>query len=137
MFTILLSLTRVKNYLFRVRYHSSQFQLKTERLFPIEKRTGSDILDAHPLITQMAYKASHCSGFPFCEAQALGHTGFSSFGSEALECRLSSSAAGAYLLHGMWDLPRPGLEPLSLALTGGFFTTEPPGKPLYQTSLIC
>ena len=55
MFTILLSLTRVKNYLFRVRYHSSQFQLKTERLFPIEKRTGSDILDAHPLITQMAY----------------------------------------------------------------------------------
>ena len=30
------------------------------------------------------------------------------------------------------DLPDPGMEPASLAqpaLTGGFFTTEPPGKP--------
>ena len=30
----------------------------------------------------------------------------------------------------MWDLPRPGIEPVSPALAGGFFTTEPPGKPL-------
>ena len=29
----------------------------------------------------------------------------------------------------MWDLPGPGIEPVSLALAGGFFTTEPPGKP--------
>ena len=28
----------------------------------------------------------------------------------------------------MWDLPRPGLEPRSLALAGGFLTTVPPGK---------
>ena len=28
------------------------------------------------------------------------------------------------------DLPNPGIKPMSLALTGGFFTTEPPGKPL-------
>ena len=31
------------------------------------------------------------------------------------------------------DLPKPGLEPASLmspASAGGFFTTEPPGKPL-------
>ena len=27
------------------------------------------------------------------------------------------------------DLPDPGIEPKSLALAGGFFTTEPPGKP--------
>ena len=27
------------------------------------------------------------------------------------------------------DLPDPGMEPVSPALTGGFFTTEPPGKP--------
>ena len=30
------------------------------------------------------------------------------------------------------DLPDPGIEPtflVSLALAGGFFTTEPPGKP--------
>ena len=30
----------------------------------------------------------------------------------------------------MWDLPRPGLEPMSPALAGGFLTTAPPGKSL-------
>ena len=30
----------------------------------------------------------------------------------------------------MWDLPGPGLEPVSPALAGGFLTTVPPGKPL-------
>ena len=30
----------------------------------------------------------------------------------------------------MWDLPRPGIEPVSIALQGGFFTTEPSGKPM-------
>ena len=29
----------------------------------------------------------------------------------------------------MWDLCRPGLEPVSPALAGGFLTTAPPGKP--------
>ena len=27
------------------------------------------------------------------------------------------------------DLPIPGIKPVSLALSGRFFTTEPPGKP--------
>ena len=27
------------------------------------------------------------------------------------------------------DLPYPGIEPMSPALIGGFFTTESPGKP--------
>ena len=29
----------------------------------------------------------------------------------------------------MWDLPGPGIEPVSPALAGGFLTTVPPGKP--------
>ena len=29
----------------------------------------------------------------------------------------------------MWDLPGPGLKPVSPALAGGFLTTAPPGKP--------
>ena len=29
----------------------------------------------------------------------------------------------------MWDLSRPGLEPVSPTLAGGFLTTRPPGKP--------
>ena len=44
-------------------------------------------------------------------------------------CRLSSCGSWAQLLRGMWDLPRPGLEPVSPALAGGFLTTAPPGKP--------
>ena len=28
----------------------------------------------------------------------------------------------------MWDLPGPGLEPVSPALAGRFLTTAPPGK---------
>ena len=35
----------------------------------------------------------------------------------------------------MWDLPRPGLEPVSPALTGRFSTTAPPGKPTEVLSL--
>ena len=44
--------------------------------------------------------------------------------------RLSSCGSRAQLLHSMWDLPGPGLEPVSPALAGGFLTTAPPGKPL-------
>ena len=41
---------------------------------------------------------------------------------------LSSCGALASLLRGMWNLPRPGTEPVSPALAGGFLTSEPPGK---------
>jgi len=34
------------------------------------------------------------------------------------------------------DLPHPGIEPVSPALAGGFFTTEPPGKPIYTHTHI-
>ena len=44
-------------------------------------------------------------------------------------CRLSSCGSRAQLLRGMWDLPRPGLEPVSPALASRFSTTAPPGKP--------
>ena len=44
--------------------------------------------------------------------------------------RLSSCGSRAQLLRGMWDLPRPGLEPVSPALAGRFSTTAPPGKPI-------
>ena len=44
-------------------------------------------------------------------------------------CRLSNCGSRAQLLCGMWDLPRPGLEPESPALAGRFSTTAPPGKP--------
>ena len=52
-----------------------------------------------------------------------------------MEYRLSGSGASVVVAHrlscpgGMWDLPRPGFEPASLPLAGGFLTTVPPGKP--------
>ena len=44
-------------------------------------------------------------------------------------CRLSNCGSRTQLLRGMWDLPRPGLEPVCPALAGRFSTTAPPGKP--------
>ena len=60
--------------------------------------------------------------------------GFSCCGSWALDHKLNSCETWAYLLSGMWDLPRSGIEPMSPVLAGGFFTTEPTGKPLYLSS---
>ena len=80
-------------------------------------------------------QASHCGGFSCCRAQALGTWAsvvvacrLSSCGLRALECRLSSCGARAELLHGRWDLPRPGIKAVSPALAGRFSTTVPPGK---------
>ena len=39
--------------------------------------------------------------------------------------RLSNCGSRAQLHRGMWDLPRPGLEPASAALAGRFSTTAP------------
>ena len=41
---------------------------------------------------------------------------------------LSSWGARAELPYSVWDLPGR-IEPMSPALDGGFFTTEPPGEP--------
>ena len=35
----------------------------------------------------------------------------------------------------MWDLPGLEIKPVSPALAGNVFTTEPPGKPLYNRLL--
>ena len=43
--------------------------------------------------------------------------------------RLSNCGPRSQLLRGMWDPPRPGLEPVCPALAGRFSTTAPPGKP--------
>ena len=47
--------------------------------------------------------------------------------------RLSGCGSRAQLLRGMWDPPRPGLEPVSPALVGRLSTTTPPGKPKMDT----
>ena len=59
-----------------------------------------------------------CVGSSLWWLLLLRSTGFSSCGTRA------------QLLRGTWDLPGPGLEPMSPALAGEFPTTAPPGKPL-------
>ena len=51
-----------------------------------------------------------------------------SAGSEA--CWVSTCGTWTQLLCDTWDLPRPGVKPVSPALAGGFSTTELPGKSL-------
>ena len=46
--------------------------------------------------------------------------------------RTNSCGTQAPLLHGMWNLPRPGIKPMFPALTGIFLTTGPQGN-----SLVC
>ena len=67
--------------------------------------------------------ASHCGGLSRCRAWALVVRA-----SVVVALGLSSCGSRAQLLRGMWDLPRPGLEPVFPALAGGFPTTAPPGK---------
>ena len=49
--------------------------------------------------------------------------------------RPSSRGPRAQPLRGMWDPPRPGLEPAPPALAGRPSTTAPPGKPLILLKL--
>ena len=62
-------------------------------------------------------QASHFGGFSCGGVQTLGCVGFSSYGTQVkLPC-------------GMWDLPGPRIELVSLALQSRFLTTGPPGEP--------
>ena len=57
------------------------------------------------------YSSLQCTGFSLWVlllwTMGSRHAGFSSCGSWALECRLSSCGTQAYLLRDMWDLPGP------------------------------
>ena len=60
-------------------------------------------------------RPSHCSGFSWCRAQALGKW-----------AQWCGTWAQSHL--GMWDLLGPGIGPVSLALAGKFLSTAPLGE---------
>ena len=62
-------------------------------------------------------------------ARASHYRGLSCCGARLQTRRLSSCGSWAQLLRGMWDLPRPGLEPMSPTLAGRLSSTAPAGKP--------
>ena len=76
------------------------------------------------VVASRGYSLLRCAGFALrwllLWSMGSRHAGFSSCG------------ARAQLLHGTWDLPGPGLKPVSPALTGRFLTTAPPGKSFYS-----
>ena len=81
-------------------------------------------------------EASHCDDFSCCRhglqgarASAVSVFRFNRCSSRGLEHRLNSCGPQAQLLCNMWDVPRPGIELVSLALAGGLLTSEPSGKP--------
>ena len=99
-------------------------------------RTGLLQLRRVGATPRCSVRAPHCGGLSCRGPRALGARAsvvvvhwLSSCGSWAVEHRLGSCDARAQLLHGMWDPPGPGLEPMSPALAGGLSTTAPPGKP--------
>ena len=63
------------------------------------------------------------------QASVVMARGLSSCGSQALEHRFSNCGTRVQMLQGLWDLSGSGIEPMSPALAGGFFTTELPRKP--------
>lgn len=87
-------------------------------------------------------QASRSSGFSCFSTQAPGRAGLSSWGSRAQQLHLLGSGAQAQywgaqalLLPCIWHSPGSEIEPISPALVGGIFTTEPPGGPWFHRAL--
>ena len=74
------------------------------------------------LLSGCGAQGFHCRGFSCCKWRALEHT-------------LGSGGSWVQLPPDMWDLPGQGIEPMSPALAGKFFTTEPLGKSSWFLSL--
>ena len=87
------------------------------------------------VVVSRGYSLLQCVGFLLWWSLLLWSTGcrsegFSRCSTWALQHRLNSCGARAYLIPSIWDLPGPGMETVSPALSGRFVTTKPPGKPL-------
>ena len=88
------------------------------------------------LLSGCGAQASRCGGFS-CGVQALAHASFGRCSLRAPGHRLNCCGAQAQLLHSRWDLPRPGIEPVSPTSVGRFFTTEQAGKALAFSFTSC
>ena len=75
-----------------------------------------------PVAASRGHSSSRCAGLSLSRPLVAEH--------KLQTRRLSDCGSRAQSLRGMWDPPRPGLEPVSPALAGRLSTTAPPGKPL-------
>ena len=70
------------------------------------------------------YSSLQFKGFSLQCLLLLQSTGFRPWASVVTACGLRSCGVQAQLLHGTWNLPGPGIKPMSPALAGGFLTTK-------------
>ena len=75
-----------------------------------------------PAAVSGGYSLLQCTGFSRRQLPLLRSTG------SGVQASVVVCGTWGQLLRGMWDLPRPGIEPMSPALAGGFQSTVPPGK---------
>ena len=83
---------------------------------------GASLLCEGPLQLQQARATPHRG------ARASHHRGLSLRRAQAPEAQAQQLWLTGPLLRGMWDPPRPGLQPLCPALAGRLSTTAPTGK---------
>ena len=117
-FFCLFSLTLILFSIFLIYVHSSIY-LFIFGCAASMRHTGFSLVEA-----SRGYSSLWC--------KVPGRSGFRSCSSWALEHWVNHCGTWALLLCGMWNLPVSGIEPASPALQGGFFTTELPGKPLFN-----
>ena len=102
---------------------------------------GLSLIVASEGYSQLDSTGSRVHRLSICGSWALGCTGFRSCStwvhqlwlSDSREHKLSSCGMWAQLLGGLGDLPRPGIEPVSL---GVFLTAGPPGESLSPLSKL-
>ena len=80
------------------------------------------------VVASRGYSSLQREGIPLWCCLWLLSTGSRCTASVLVAHEVSSCDAQAQLPHGMWNPPGPGMEPMSLALAGGFLATGPPRK---------
>jgi len=129
-----------KSWVLRLSRHYSNLVKMGRRPCPGERRANTETwkkLSSHrPLTWIMSWHTSNVQGLFFflaalglcCDMQAPHCGGLSCCGAQALSraCGLRSHGPRAQFPHGMWGLPKPGIEPMSPALQGRLLTTVPP-----------
>ena len=108
---------------------------KEFHLFIFSCASSSSLHDLFPgcgdrgLLSSCGAWASHCGGYSCCGATGSRACGLQQLWLSDSRARAQELWYTVLIARGMWNLPRSGIEPVSPALAGGFFTTELPGKP--------
>ena len=100
---------------------------------------GSSLLPAVGATLCRGAQLSHCSGLLRCGAQVPGAQASAVVASGLQSVGSAVMAHGLQLLHVTWNLPRPGIKPVSPALAGGLLSTASLGTSPWSSfiSLLC